>query len=79
MKGNKNNSKIQLEISNLIDNAINNAVARRNPDQDSEDSLFTLSDEETANVAGGFEVVSGLPVKGPIINGGLVPPILELI
>lgn len=70
MERNKKNSDIQLDISNLIDNAVNNAVARRNPDQDSEDALLTLSDEEMANVAGGIAkiaVAGGFPV--PIICG----------
>ncbi|MEH2245630.1 hypothetical protein [Nostoc sp.] len=77
MKRNKKNSNIQLDISNLIDNAVNNALTRRNPNHDSEDALLTLSDEEMANVAGGFATVTkldptiagGIPVREPIICG----------
>ncbi|MCC5666363.1 hypothetical protein LC653_21190 [Nostoc sp. CHAB 5784] len=39
MEGKKKNSNLQLEINNLIDNAVNNAVARRNPVEDLEDAL----------------------------------------
>ncbi|WP_375473648.1 hypothetical protein [uncultured Nostoc sp.] len=70
MERNKKNSDIQLNISNLIDNAVNNAVARRNLVEDSEDTLLTLSDEEMAKVAGGLVLLE------PIICGGLTPPIL---
>ena len=72
MERKKKNSNIQLEINNLIDDAVNNAVARRNPDQDSEDALLTLSDEEMANVAGGIAniaVAGFFPVREPIICG----------
>ncbi|MEH2166521.1 MAG: hypothetical protein V7K41_07575 [Nostoc sp.] len=68
MERNKNNSDIQLDISNLIDNAVNNAVARRNLAEDSEDALLTLSDEEMANVAGGFVTVTKFD---PTIAGGI--------
>jgi hypothetical protein len=84
MESNKKNSKIKFEISNLIDDAINNALARRNPEQGSEDSLFTLSDEESGRIAGGFsKVADNCAIAGgriyPITNGGLIPPISELI
>ncbi|MBN3942777.1 MAG: hypothetical protein V7L21_04550 [Nostoc sp.] len=69
MERNKKNSDIKLDISNLIDNAVNNAVARRNLAEDSEDALLTLSDEEMANVAGGLATASLL--KGPTIAGGI--------
>ncbi|MDZ8133741.1 MAG: hypothetical protein RM049_00240 [Nostoc sp. DedQUE04] len=68
MERNKKNSDFQLDISNLIDNAVSNALVRRNPNQDSEDALLTLSDEEMANVAGGFTTVTTL---NPTIAGGI--------
>ncbi|WP_445629828.1 hypothetical protein [Nostoc sp. DSM 114167] len=68
MERNKKNSDFQLDISNLIDNAVNSAIARRNPNQDLEDALLTLSDEEMANVAGGFVTVAKFD---PIIAGGI--------
>ncbi|MEH2047404.1 hypothetical protein [Nostoc sp.] len=83
MERNKKNSDIQLDISNLIDNAINNAIARRNPIEDSEDALLTLSDEEMAMVTGGLTniaVAGAFPIREPIICGGLTPiPLPELI
>ncbi|MEH2205410.1 MAG: hypothetical protein V7K53_15230 [Nostoc sp.] len=76
MKDKKNNSNIQFEVNNLIDNAVNNAVARRNRNQDLEDALLTLSDEEMANVAGGFTTVASasLVKNVPIIAGGISLP-----
>ncbi|MFN6475699.1 hypothetical protein [Nostoc sp. DedQUE07] len=68
MKRNKKNSDFQLDISNLIDNAVSNALVRRNPNQDSEDALLTLSDEEMANVAGSFTTVTTL---NPTIAGDI--------
>ncbi|MEH2285899.1 hypothetical protein [Nostoc sp.] len=68
MERNKKNSDFQLDISNLIDNAINNALVRRNPNEDLEDALLTLSNEEMANVIGGFATVTKF---NPIIAGGI--------
>ncbi|MDZ8227289.1 MULTISPECIES: hypothetical protein [unclassified Nostoc] len=48
----KSNSK--LEINDLIDNAVEKAVERRNQSLDSEDALLALSDTEATNVAGGI-------------------------
>ena len=82
MEGKKKNSNIQFEINNLIDNAVNNAVARRNLNQDLEDALLTLSDEEMANVAGGFTTVASasLVKNVPIIAGGIgLPSIADSI
>lgn len=43
----------QIEISDLIDDAVKNAVARRNEVLDSEETLLSMSDEEAKSVAGG--------------------------
>ncbi|MFN6526295.1 hypothetical protein [Nostoc sp. ChiSLP03a] len=72
MERNKNNSDIQLDISNLIDNAVNNAVARRNLAEDSEDALLILSDEAMANITGGLTSAASISlVKGPFVAGGI--------
>ena len=44
----------KLEINDLIDDAVKNAVERRNQGLDSEDALLALSDTEATNVAGGI-------------------------
>ncbi|MEH2081627.1 MAG: hypothetical protein V7K89_16975 [Nostoc sp.] len=83
MKRNKKNSDYQFDISNLIDNAVNNALARRNPNQDLEDTLLTLSNEEMANVAGGFVrvtkfdpiIAGGIGVREPINDISVIQPI----
>jgi hypothetical protein len=47
-----------LEINDLIDDAVNNAIARRSELVSSED---TLSEEESASIAGG---IAEIPVIG---------------
>ncbi|MEH2299048.1 hypothetical protein [Nostoc sp.] len=61
----------QIEINDLIDDAVKNAVARRNQGLDSENAL---SDEEAKNVAGGISalVVPTIVGKFPIITLGIV-------
>jgi hypothetical protein len=66
-----------LEINDLIDDAVNNAVARRSEFLGSDD---TLSDQESANIAGGISntsvVVAG---RFPITTVGIIvlPPITK--
>ena len=43
----------QIEINDLIDDAVKNAVTRRNEVWDSEEALLAMSDEESKSVAGG--------------------------
>ena len=59
------NKKNQFEINDLIDEAVNNAVARRG---EALDSVENLSDEEAKNVTGGSFV------KPPIILGRIFWP-----
>lgn len=47
-----NNHRSQLEINDLIDDAVNNAVARRSQ-IGSESALSALSDEQVRSIAGG--------------------------
>ncbi|MBR8833147.1 MAG: hypothetical protein DSM106950_03640 [Stigonema ocellatum SAG 48.90 = DSM 106950] len=53
MDGKQRKYNGQFEITDLIDDAINNALFRRNQAMDSQDALSALSDEEAAKVAGG--------------------------
>jgi len=60
----------RLEINDLIDSAVNNAVARRN------EALASVSDEEAKNVSGGMNRKSkgkgeGIPM---LIIAGMLPP-----
>jgi len=59
----------RLEINDLIDSAVNNAVARRN------EALASVSDEEAKNVSGGIALTTSgaRPIK-PIICGMIKPP-----
>ncbi|MEH2459879.1 hypothetical protein [Nostoc sp.] len=63
----------QLEINDLINDAVKNAVERRNQGLDSEDAL---SDEEMKSVAGGTTcnvIKPPLPIKlPPFIVTGIV-------
>ncbi|MEH2324604.1 MAG: hypothetical protein V7K32_13720 [Nostoc sp.] len=60
----------QIEINDLIDDAVKNAVTRRNEVFDSEEALLAMSDEEAKSVAGGVSKLN------PIILGKFaIPPI----
>ncbi|MBD2167789.1 hypothetical protein H6G04_25725 [Calothrix membranacea FACHB-236] len=63
-----------LEINSLIDDAVNNAIARRNESLNSEDALLDVSAEEAKNVAGGLTSAKtiGLIAKPPIILGRII-------
>ncbi|MEH2450676.1 hypothetical protein [Nostoc sp.] len=64
----------QIEINDLIDDAVKNAVARRNQGLDSEN---TLSDEEAKSVAGGVsELVPIILGNFPISTGIVANPTL---
>lgn len=63
---NQNSYSGQAEIGELIDNAVKNAVSRRNQAIDSEDTLSDISSEEAGKVAGG-------QVRRPIIIGIIGP------
>ncbi|MBW4616938.1 MAG: hypothetical protein KME21_27575 [Desmonostoc vinosum HA7617-LM4] len=67
----------KIEISDLLDQAVENALARRNSALHSEDDLLSLSDAETTNIAGGLTTVSKI-VKPPIVLGikPICPPII---
>ncbi|MFM6247897.1 MAG: hypothetical protein ACKPEQ_01900 [Dolichospermum sp.] len=69
----------RLEIHDLIDSAVNNAVARRN------EALASVSDEEAKNVSGGIAlttsgarlikpIICGIIILEPIIIGRIVRP-----
>jgi hypothetical protein len=64
---NKENHNHQLEINDLIDETVNNAVARRN---DALDTTENLSDEETKNITGG----ASLSIRFPIVLGIIYYP-----
>jgi hypothetical protein len=67
----------RLEINDLIDSAVNNAVARRN------EALASVSDEEAKNVSGGkaaittsgarlirpIPIICGIIIRDPITIG----------
>jgi hypothetical protein len=57
----------RLEINDLIDSAVNDAVARRN------EALASVSNEETKNVSGGIALTtSGARLIKPIICGIII-------
>ena len=63
----------RLEINDLIDSAVNNAVARR------EEALASVSNEEAKNVSGGIAITTtvGRLIRPPILLGIMVkPPII---
>lgn len=70
----------RLEINDLIDSAVNNAVARRN------EALASVSDEEAKNVSGGIAITTrgarlirppiwfGIIISDPITTGKIARP-----
>ena len=69
----------RLEINDLIDSAVNNAVARRN------EALASVSDEEAKNVSGGIALTTsgarlikpirwGIIIRKPITIGLIASP-----
>jgi hypothetical protein len=75
MDANQRNYKGQLEINDLIDDAVKNAVFRRNEVIDSEDALSALSNDEAGSIAGG--ITKPIPIE-PISLGIIAyePPII---
>jgi hypothetical protein len=63
--------KGQIEISDLMTDAVSNAVARRDRAIEAEDTLTTLSADEVSAIAGGITSGTSVPVvkKPPIIAG----------
>ncbi|MBD2435387.1 hypothetical protein [Nostoc sp. FACHB-110] len=60
---NNRKQRHQFEINDLIDDAVEKAVARRNQALESEDSLLNVSDEHSKKVIGGAistHVTSGI-------------------
>jgi hypothetical protein len=57
----------QIEITDLITEAVSNATARRNQVIDSEDSLSALSDEQAGSLTGGQAIID------IVICGGYPP------
>ncbi|WP_445635832.1 Type 2 lantibiotic [Nostoc sp. DSM 114161] len=70
----------QVEIHDLLDEAVNNALARRNQLQDTSQGLSSLSDEEAANIVGGIQpAIAGFkPVSSPeaVPTKPVCPPII---
>ncbi|MBW4611024.1 MAG: hypothetical protein KME22_28405 [Hassallia sp. WJT32-NPBG1] len=69
MDGNQRKYKGQVEINDLIGDAVKNAVFRRNEVIGSEDALSALSHEEAGNIAGG----SAVTVAGGVISHPFPP------
>jgi hypothetical protein len=69
MEAKERNYNSQIEISDLIDDAVKNAVTRRNEVLNSEEALLSMSDEEAKSVSGGESKLV------PIILGKIFIPI----
>lgn len=57
----------QIEIADLISEAVSNATVRRNQVLDSEELLSSLSDEQAEGVVGGYKEFNPIP---PIVTEG---------
>ena len=54
MEANNRKYNSHVEINDLIDDAVNSAMARRKQALDSEEALLDLSNQEAKSVAGGM-------------------------
>ncbi len=57
MDGKQRKYNGQVEINDLIGDAVNNALFRRHQSRDSQDALSALSNEEVAKIAGGQQSI----------------------
>ncbi|MBW4612808.1 MAG: hypothetical protein KME21_05915 [Desmonostoc vinosum HA7617-LM4] len=69
MNENHRNHKNPIEINDLIGDAVENAITRRNASLYSEDDFSNLSEEEAANIAGGLTSLKLIPP----ITAGIFP------
>jgi hypothetical protein len=69
MNENKINYNGRFEINELIDHAVNNAVARRSQVIDSEDALLVLTETEAQGIVGGAAAAVS---KTPLITTGKI-------
>ncbi len=60
IKQEKRNSSI--EITDLVEEAVNNAVVRRNENVKEEESLLECSEKEAKSIVGGFMTMGYFPV-----------------
>ncbi len=56
---NQRHLKNQIEITDLITEAVDHASARRNQVLDAQESLSELSDEEEKGINGGLRIILG--------------------
>ena len=73
MNENKINYNGRFEINELIDHAVNNAVARRSQVIDSEDALLVLTETQAQSIVGGAAAISESKVS-PVITGKIAVP-----
>ncbi|MEH1901150.1 hypothetical protein [Nostoc sp.] len=57
---NQRHLKSQIEIADLIAEAVDHASARRNQVLDTEESLSELSEQDKKGINGGFRITTGL-------------------
>ena len=74
MNENKVNYNSRFEINELIDHAVNNAVARRSQVIDSEDALLVLAETEAQSILGGAVAISEFKISPVITTGKIAAP-----
>ncbi len=70
MNPNQRKSHGQIEITDLVAEAVSNSAARRNQVLDSEDSLSPLSDEQAGSVTGGGILQDLIVLGGDLLGLG---------
>lgn len=71
METNNRNFKNQIEINDLIDAAVSDALSRRS---ENGNNLADLSGEEASDVIGGIQPIAGI-ITIPILIKPIFPPI----
>ncbi|HIK06128.1 MAG TPA: hypothetical protein IGS40_15660 [Trichormus sp. M33_DOE_039] len=71
METNNRNFKHQIEINDLIDAAVSDALSRRS---ENGNNLADLSGEEASDVIGGIQPIAGI-ITIPILITPIFPPI----
>jgi hypothetical protein len=73
MNSSKRKYHNQIEITDLVAEAVSNAAARRNQVLDAEESLSPLSDEQAGSVTGGGILQDLIVLGGDLLGLGTRP------
>jgi hypothetical protein len=80
MAGHQSKHNSHLQVNDLIDDAVNQALARRQQAVDTNDALLAVSDEEQNSISGGIAIKPAITLGIIIVTTGIIaPPTNELM